>query len=485
MSIGIAAFALIPLGLAAVFAGSGRPLLYLTIFFAPFTATGLVNFSSFGIQPAYYFGLLLILRQMWRATESGGITMRRSQLASIAPFGLFLVAALASIALIPFYGRGIMVWRPSGLMAELTLSGENLTQFMYLVFVVTLMAAVASMRLTPNEMRRAVLVLLASAFFVSVWGWLQVGLYQAGIAYPDSLFNNSNSFAQLFEQRTSIAGIKRMNSVAPEPSMLARFLLVPTLISYYAVFEGTGQVLNRRWALILSVFFTLTLIATTSSTAFVGLAVGVVLFGFVVLVRLRRLSREGAGKHPLGRLILLGLLVGVVVPAILLLVAHWRLGLGLAQVDEVLSILVVGKLETTSGQNRLSGGLAGLRLFLSYPLLGVGWGSNRTFDVTTNVLAATGLLGSLALAWGHIAVLLRSYGLSNRLRRAGESLLFRPVEALIIGLGAVLVGKMISEPGLATVDHWILIGLLIATQRWPLRTPDTGPVAAATLGSPA
>lgn len=475
MSVGLVGFVLIPLGLVAAVARSSRPLLYLTIFFAPFTATAIVNFSTFGIQPAYYLGLLLILRQVWAASRSGGWTMLRSQVACIAPFGLFLVAALASIALIPFYGRGIMVWRPSGLMAELTLSGENFTQFMYLVFVVTLMAAVASMRLTPDEIRRAVLVLLGSALFVAGWGWIQVGFHQVGIEYPDELFNNSLSFAQLYGQQIAVAGIKRMSSVAPEPSMLARFLLIPTFISYYAVFEGTGQIVNRAAALGLAAFFTLTLVATTSSTAFVGLAIGVVLFGVVVLVRMRRLAREGAGGHPIGRLILLGVTVGIVVPVLLLLIAQWRLGLGLAELDEVLSILVVGKLETTSGQNRLSGAAAGLRLFLTHPVLGVGWGSNRTFDVTTNVLAATGLVGALSLAWGHIAVFLRSYQLSDRLRRAGRPLLFRPVEALIIGLGAAVVGKMISEPGLTTLDHWLILGILISALGWPLLAAEASP----------
>jgi hypothetical protein len=472
MSVGAVGYFLLPLGLAASVARSPRPLLYLTIFFAPFAATAVVNFSTFGIQPAYYLGLLLILRQAWGASGTGGLVLRRSQVATIAPFVLFLAAAVVSIALIPFYGRGIMVWRPSGQMAELILTGENFTQLLYLLFVVTLMIAVASMRLTAADIRGAVLVLLASALLVSSWGWLQVGLYQAGIPYPDSLFNNSRSFAQLYAQQTAVAGIKRMSSVAPEPSMLARFLLVPTFISYYAVFEGTGQVVHRAVALGLAVCFTLTLLATTSSTAFVGLGLGAVLFGVVALVRVRRLSREGAGRHPLGRLVLLGVVVGVVVPTLILLIARWRLGLKLAQMEEVLSILVVGKLETTSGQNRLSGAIAGLRLFVTHPLLGVGWGSNRTFDITTNVLAATGLIGAASLAWGHIAVFVRSYDLAGSLRRLGEPLLFRPVEALIIGLGAALLGKMISEPGLTAVDHWLLIGLLIATLRWSLGGVD-------------
>lgn len=485
MSVGLVGLALIPVGLAAAFARSARPLLYLTIFFAPFTATAVVNFSSFGIQPAYYLGMLLVARRIWDTSRAGGVTLHRSQVASLAPFALFLAAALVSIALIPFYGRGIMVWRPSGAMAELSLSGENVTQLMYLVFAVFFLAAVASLRLTPAEIKRALLVLIASALFVSGWGWVQVGMHQAGIQYPDSLFNNSASFAQLYGQQIAVAGIKRMSSVAPEPSMLARFLLIPTFISYYAVVEGTGQVVPRASALALAVFFTLTLIATTSSTAFIGLAVGVILFGMVALARLRRLSREGSGGHPAGRLVLLGIVIAVVVPGLLLLIAHWRLGIGLAEVDQVLSILVVGKLETTSGQNRISGAVAGLQLFLTHPVLGVGWGSNRTFDITTNVLAATGLIGAAALAWGHIAVFARGYELAGRLRRIGEPLLFRPAEALLVGLGALLVGKMISEPGLATVDHWILLGLLIATLGWPLKTPRARPAPTVREGAPA
>jgi len=53
----IIGYILIPLGIVCFFLNV-KYLVYLTIFFAGFTGTSIYNFGqSFGLQPAYYFGL--------------------------------------------------------------------------------------------------------------------------------------------------------------------------------------------------------------------------------------------------------------------------------------------------------------------------------------------------------------------------------------------------------------------------------------------
>jgi hypothetical protein len=132
-----------------------------------------------------------------------------------------------------------------------------------------------------------------------------------------------------------------------------------------------------------------------------------------------------------------------------------------------LNTLLLGKLESVSGQGRLSGGLAGLSLFAHHPLLGVGWGSNRSFDLLTNILSNLGVVGFGLLVWAHLAAIVPSF----RTSRAGDgpeadlrqaALLEAPALALIV----LLIAKALAEPELTYLDHVVLLGLLASSLRW-------------------
>ena len=459
---------IIALGLVAVMLPSRTTILYLTIFFIPFTATAVVNLKtpSFGLQPGYFLGLLLMARFIleWLFGRAGH-RLSHLQRMTLMPFVLFVFVAGLSILLIPFR-EYVYVRRPSGDYQLLRLGMENFTQFAYLAYVVFLTITIAACKLEPDEIRRAMRVLIASSIFVSLWGWLQFYMYYAGIPYPDFVFNNSASFIQKYGQKIRLLGFKRMNSVAPEPSMFARFLLMPTFLCFYYVYNKAGSVIKPKSALWLAIFFAVTLIFTSTSTALVGLVGSLFLFLLYILSKRGRLSVKIYTLNDSMRTVFVVLLGFVGLPLALFSLATFAFGLTTDQVFQFIEILIIDKADSESGGTRLDGALQGLSLFSSNPLFGVGWGSNRTFDLLTNTLSTTGSVGTLAFLAGNWLLAKRTAWLSRRLIQNNFTMLSEYPKALFFALIVRLFGKILSEPDIVYLDHWLLIGLIVATLRW-------------------
>jgi glycosyltransferase involved in cell wall biosynthesis len=453
---------LVPAGLVALFLTRREALLWLTVAFAPFSATAILNFQSpsFGVQPGYYFGALLALRVVTESLSGRGLHVDGERRKAATPFLLFLGAAILSVALIPIHGADVQVVRPSGETELLRLTAENVRQLLYLVYVVGLALIIGTCGLGPGEMKTALRVFVASATFVALWGWLQLAMHYVGIAYPSYLFNNNASFAQHYDQVLNVLHLKRMSSVAPEPSMLARFLLVPSFMLLYAVYHDVHWFAPSRLTLGLSIFFLVTLLLTTSSTAVAGL-----ILGLAVLVAIEAFRRRRGAEGPTPsrrRSIRVTLLLIVSVPVVVLVVSIFWLHLDLHGLRQLVDVVLLDKLESSSGQGRVEGALHGLALFRRYPLLGVGWGSNRTFDLLTTLLAATGVLGAASFLWAHFHLLRRAYRRAAALDAARAPDSGHVLRILAIGLIMVLVGKALAEPDLIQLDHWILVGLLLA-----------------------
>jgi len=459
---------IIAVGLIAVMMPSRTMILYLTIFFMPFTATAVVNLQSpsFGLQPGYFLGILLMMRYTteW-VFRRGRQNLTHLQRMTLLPFVLFVLIAGLSILLIPFRDY-VYVRRPSGDFQLLRLSMENFTQFAYLAYVSFLTVCIAASRLEPDEIRRAIRVLIISSIFVSLWGWAQLYMYYAGIPYPDFIFNNSASFLQKYGQKIRLLGFKRMNSVAPEPSMFARFLLMPTFLCFYYVYNKAGSVMRPKSALWLAIFFAVTLIFTSTSTALVGLFGSLLIFVLYIVSKRGRISVKTYTLKESMRTVFIVLLGFVGLPVALFSLATFALGLSSEQIVQFLEILLIDKADSESGGTRLDGALQGLGLFAANPLFGVGWGSNRTFDLLTNILSTTGVVGALTFFIGNGLLAKRMAWLSRRFIRNNQTMLAEYPKALFFALIVRLFGKFLSEPDIVYLDHWLLVGLIVATLRW-------------------
>lgn len=459
---------IIVVGFIAVILPSRTAILYLTIFFMPFTATAVINLQtpSFGLQPGYFLGILLMMRYTteW-LFRRGRQNLTHLQRMTLMPFIMFVLIAGLSILLIPFRDY-VYVRRPSGDFQLLHLSMENFTQFAYLAYVIILTVSIAACKLEPDEIRRAIRALIISSVFVSLWGWAQLYMYYAGIPYPDFIFNNSVSFLQKYGQKIRLLGFKRMNSVAPEPSMFARFLLMPTFLCFYYVYNKAGSVMKPKSALWLAIFFAITLIFTSTSTALVGLFGSLFIFVLYIVSKRGRISVKTYTLNESMRTVLIVLLGFVGLPLALFSLATFAFGLSSDQIVQFVEILLIDKADSESGGTRLDGALQGLSLFEANPFFGVGWGSNRTFDLLTNILSTTGMIGTITFFVGNWLLAKRMGWLSRRFINCNQTLLAEYPKALFFALIVRLFGKFLSEPDIVYLDHWLLVGLIVATLRW-------------------
>jgi hypothetical protein len=462
MSITLLGALLIPLGVFLFFQGR-KKLLYLTAFFAPFTASAVVNIEAvtLGVQPAYYAGMLYITRFFFDVTvASDSYHLSRSRLRSVLPFWFFATVAFLSIFAIPLTDQ-VLVRLPSNEYELLEFRMQNLTQFAYLLFMTTFVSCVSFENLDGMDVTRIVRILVAAATFTCLWGWVEAGSILFGYSYPAFLFNNSVSFAQQFGTSFGGFNIPRISSVTPEPSMFARFLLAPTFIVLYDYYHKNLYFKPAR-ALGLLVLFTTTIFAATSSTGYAGLIIG----GILIYIGIQ--SEDARGwLHPvaLGRafsVLAAGIGLLLLMAIVVIFTANQVLGLSLTEMGNLLELLVLNKLETGSGQERLGAAVRALELVAEQPVLGVGWGSNRTFDLVTNVFATTGILGGGLFFYAHYRIGRQAADLGRTVyTRLGwkEGLKLR---SLVLGFSVLMATKMISEPDIVYLDQWIFIGLIVA-----------------------
>ena len=352
---------LIPLGIYAYFFAPN--LLYVgTIFLLPFSATAIINFgfmdATKSIQAMFYFGTLWMLSAGPGALKHSRVWRSRQMQTSVRRLRFFMLVVWLSLLMPIWINGGLTVepYEPGTLEAgPLRFTSRNITQTMYLAFGVLLTLFIASKNSNFGELKKTIRIFLMSSFFVSCWGMLQWFCYRAGFTYPAFIFNTSLvESATGYTETLEDLGITRVSSVATEPSMFAQFSLIALVFAIFAVASGR-VVISKLWDRAVLFVIVLVLLMTTSTTAYVGLAM-VVPVSLIGLWYLRRLKPRFVA------------LVGLAILAMFIGYMHSSLAQAIA--DQ----MILSKAETGSGLARLTSILLAFSYFLRYPVLGVGWG---------------------------------------------------------------------------------------------------------------
>ena len=353
----------------------------LTVFFVPFTATAVINFSSgFWLTPFQLFGCLWILSEISKWMLMGKIKLFPHR--GLAIWLVLIFAGVVSISIImPLIIDGqILIQSPSLIetgSSPLYFTATNFTRALYVVFGSFIAIFVAIKNSHAPQLALTLKIYVLSGFFVSLWGWLQLIFYVLNIPYPDFIFNNSlNTVAQGFTQTIyELASLEttRISSVAVEPSIFTQYLFSVIPIVLYAVLKK--QPITSRY---MDQFILMTmigiLILSTSSSAYVGMLVlGAEVLG--VLLLMGRLS----WKHVLSFMLIL------ITPLILYFSVPF--------VREFMDVFLFSKMAAGSGLERLLTIEYAWGYFQEYPILGLGWGSITSHDLIVNLLANSGILG--------------------------------------------------------------------------------------------
>ena len=443
MSITVFGMALIPLGLVLAF---GRPagLFYLAVFFVPFSATSVINLDTvgFGLRPPMFLVCLLLGSIMlfgWRRFRLALTDDQWSPAMALLVFYLGVLFSLWGMAL-----RGVLGQFP-------------ITQAAYLTFGVLFTLLVPMVVHDAATYRQTLRLFVWSTLFVSLWGFMQVAVHAAGIPYPAELFNNSASKAALeYQQVLEDFGVKRVSSVAVEPSILVQSLL------YFIALGGT------LWAHRVRLFGALdriTLIAAalctllaTSTTGYAGLGLVAALIGR---------ERLSAGLKLAAMLAVAGTIALIAYPPLL----------------QALASVTVDKAESWSYQDRVGSMRNAFIAFLSSPVFGTGWASNQVYSLPMSLLGNLGLVGFALYCGMMVTVIVAAWRVQLRLKRQCALIADLAVRhdleayrAIIRGLiNALLVSlacQSIAGFTYVFLDFWFVFGLLLATFRVGMQTAD-------------
>jgi hypothetical protein len=264
--------------------------------------------------------------------------------------------------------------------SPLRFTSQNITVSVYLM--ATLAAAIIA-HAAVQKIGTELAVARTAARIALIHAWLGIsGVVLAGTAYSQFLaFFRNGSYAQLNQ---TIGGFVRMNGILPEPAV-------------YAVYGFTWFVFNvelwlrdveTRWTGPAAIIMGLALLASTSSTAYVGLA------GYGFILGMRMLFSGGSVR--LGKLLALAACVMIGVAAILsLLVSAPEIA---AMLGNYLAQLTVDKASSDSGLQRAFWARQGIDAFMISGGLGVGAGSFRSSSIVTAVIGSLGVIGIASLA---------------------------------------------------------------------------------------
>lgn len=354
---------------------------------AAFNLPGLGGASIIGIDLAVAtaFGLLLL----W----PGGVP---AMLGTMRPWrpGLFLILlfgwAVVATAFLPRVFTGATevyslsrTGNEDGIVIQLMRPGTgNVTQLFRLTLgVMAFFAAAAFWARRPDPTWALRGLMAATAVHVAM-GLIDVLSFSLGQTWVMEPFRTAN-YAMAVEHR--MAGLKRMVGGFPEASAFGDMALGLFGFWFRHWVGSRGGDGSARLSLLFLLASTFVLLRSTSSSAYVGAAIFLVVMASAGLVRQRRasVSRRAA------------LMVGGVMALLPL-----ALALGVAAYETVepvrafLDRALFDKLGTDSGVERLSWNVQALRNFADSHGLGLGLGSVRSSSLVTAALATLGVIGA-------------------------------------------------------------------------------------------
>lgn len=351
---------------------SERWLYWATIFFIPFTASSLINFTSgFWLSPFNFFSGLWFLRYSLTLLFFNHKFQRSDYF-----FCAFFFTVIGS-QVMPIYINGDLFIKDTILTdgkGPLFFSSRNITVPFYIFYGLIFASLLSARNSNFYCLKETLRVYVFSALFVSVFGIFQFICNLTDTEYPYFIFNNSlNPVAQGYSQ--ILSGLhqeySRVSSTASEPSVLAQFL-IPVLPIVLLAILSKQYILTKVLDLFVLITIIFVLIVSTSGTAYFGLILSSLAVPLIARIYLKNVRR---------------------VTDILLAINLLVLFLTYLFLKSYLNDFLIDKFIHGSGEERMMTIKYCLSYFIDYPFFGIGWGSSSSNDLLVQLLASSGLTG--------------------------------------------------------------------------------------------
>lgn len=451
MELTVLGYIIIPISLITILKNY-KLLLYMGIFFLPFTASSIINIKSitFGLMPSYYLFLIWMVVKSYIYLRNPGkiikkinnikINYKYQYNVMIVIMAFLIIAIISQLMIFKLNGEVLVHYPDSGYTySELVFRRTNITQLLYLAFVIIFTIFIILEDFSFTEVNRIVYIILGSTLFTNLWGFFQVICKKLHIHYPWEIFNNSMSFKYAKYIQT-IRGIPRISSVAPEPSMYSFYLLIVFAIMAGMIIENYP--INKKFLFINFIITFITLILTFSSSSYMG-----IIFICFIFLLIKLLNKNKSFLFP--RKFKATIIIIIII--ILLTIVFNK------DIQNVVYNVTFGKLHTTSGHDRLDALIKSLKIFLVSPILGVGWGSNRSFDLISTLLSTVGLTGTICFLSIFYLTFKIILDYKNDIKYLSMS--------MFTYLSVSLFVFMISIPDIVFLYFWFLLGFSVSLQR--------------------
>lgn len=420
-------------------------LLYkLTIFSIPFTATSIVNFTigthSIGVQPIFMLGSFWMLSFLINAILRGQVQLLELPVKYMSLLLIFFVICVLSVL------KHYIVYPQYNFI----IGNENielytpLPKLLYLLFGIVFSFFLVFYNNNIDKVIITLRIVLFSGLFVLLWGAMQLTCHYLNIEYPSFIFNNSiSTYALGYNGTFSLLGgdVKRISSVATEPSILGAFLVIPMcyLLSFLQNRRAVFLTRFSDWLLLIS--FMCFAILTTSSALTLSL-----LFAIAVSF----VYRSGGKEANKSNFIVFLVIITAVVIGLLF---------ALPSLKEHFYINILHKLNTFSGQQRLGSILTAFAIFIENPILGFGFSSITCHDTVVLLLSTVGILGFIVFFLLAILLIIDLWRANKMITKTGNYKASAIYGGTFLCLLATLFYNQISGFSYVYPMSWFVLGI--------------------------
>jgi len=451
-------YLVLPLGLFLFIRGR-RALFWALVVSIPFFDAYVLHLTAITavIRPSFYFGGLLLMRQVL----DGFVTGRFTSVKGRETRYLLLFWLVISFSLImPLLLEGKVLVQPidtpldSFVLETQQFRRTNLTQLVYPLFMGLVFLVMIKELRDYNTLRRVFRLNVGLALFV-------VG---SGVLYNFSLMTGQTSAlsavywfltgnAQFPVRPFSFGGVlPRMFTIAGEPGYTGAYLLFVLGSALAPVLLDRTQLLwGKTLSKHLLIAVILTLLLSAGTTTYAGFA----LFAGILVILLSRRSRWRSVFRVIGGTMVLLVIASLLFPFLFEVPLFQYL-----YHEHIQKFLLMAG----SGPIRWQIASHGFELFAQHPLLGVGYGSNRSSTLLTFLLSNVGLLGTLPFFLMNWVVFRKGLSVYQHARNSD-------LKCIALGLltsFGTLFGLMQfakSESSLLYMYYWLLLAMLVASYR--------------------
>lgn len=444
-------YLIIPISLA-VFLLKPRWLFPLTVLLAPFQASSVIDIYlgdyPIGLQPGYLTAILFLASILLGILIRGKLYIPRELNAIYLPLLLFVGYCVLTAIIIPtILQNQILVLPPrAGLgirnLTPLKISGTNLSQTFYLMFLFTF-AFFSSLQIAQDTKfhNQIVKVYLLSGLLVILIGFYQVIAWHFKLPFPNEIIYSNPGYRGTGAIQSLSIGLKRLSSTLAEPSIASYYLSGLFAFSLSLSFIRVHSKIEK----LLAILSFVALLMTTSTTAYLILLLLIILFTFHNL----------QSKHVLSTAIIYALIFILISSFILSIM--WVSGL-FSSVPSIINEIISEKPKSISFTDRFGADIYSLGLIFKSFGFGVGWGSNRSSSLITNLFSNAGLWGVIILLWFTIRLVRHT----NRAQKTTTNIESHDyIDAYSMSIITMLLAGFISIPDTIHLFFWVNLSILI------------------------